>query len=85
VRPYSKTPITGKGLVEWLKVLALISNPSTTKKKKKKKKWQHQLGSLDHTCNPSYLGEAEIGRNVVQGQLQQKVSETPSHPISWVW
>jgi hypothetical protein len=27
-----------KGLVEWLKVKALSSNPSTTKKKKKKKK-----------------------------------------------
>jgi hypothetical protein len=28
-----------KGLVEWLKVQALSSNPSTTKKKKKKKNW----------------------------------------------
>jgi hypothetical protein len=32
-----KKPITKKGLVEWLKVKALSSNPSTTKKKKKKK------------------------------------------------
>jgi hypothetical protein len=35
----SKIPITKRagGLVEWLKVKALSSNPSTTKKKKKKK------------------------------------------------
>jgi hypothetical protein len=34
--------------VEWLKVKALCSNPSTTKKKKKKTQ-------VVHTCNPSYL------------------------------
>jgi hypothetical protein len=28
--PISKKPITKKGLVEWLKVLALSSNPSNT-------------------------------------------------------
>jgi hypothetical protein len=31
-----KKTITGKGLVEWLKVKALSSCPSTAKKKKKK-------------------------------------------------
>jgi hypothetical protein len=34
VRPYLKNPITKKGLVEWLKVKALSSSPSTSKKKK---------------------------------------------------
>jgi hypothetical protein len=33
---------------------------------------------LAHTCNPSYL-EAEFRRITVQGQLIQKVLETPSH------
>jgi hypothetical protein len=37
VRTISKILITKKGLVEWLKVWALSSNPSTAKKKKKKK------------------------------------------------
>jgi hypothetical protein len=36
--PILKKPITKKGLVEWLKVQALSSNPRTTKKKKKKRK-----------------------------------------------
>jgi hypothetical protein len=33
--PISKKTHHKKGLVEWLKVLALSSNPSTAKKKKK--------------------------------------------------
>jgi hypothetical protein len=36
--PISKKPITKIGLVEWLKVKTLSSNPSTAAKKKKKKK-----------------------------------------------
>jgi hypothetical protein len=35
VRPYLQKPYHKKGLVEWLKVKALSSNPSTMKKKKK--------------------------------------------------
>jgi hypothetical protein len=37
MRPYleKKKPFTKIGLVEWLKVKALSSSPSTTKKKKK--------------------------------------------------
>jgi hypothetical protein len=35
--PISKTPITKKGLVEWLKVYSLNSSPSTAKNKKQKK------------------------------------------------
>jgi hypothetical protein len=35
--PISKKPITKIGLVEWLKVKALSSNPSTEKKKERKK------------------------------------------------
>jgi hypothetical protein len=34
VRPYLEKPFTKTGLVEWLKVKALSSSPSTTKKKK---------------------------------------------------
>jgi hypothetical protein len=41
-RPYLKKTIHKKGMVEWLKVLALSSNPSTGKKK---------LGVLVHTCD----------------------------------
>jgi hypothetical protein len=29
--------------------------------------------------------EAETGRITVQGQLTQKVSKTPSQPVSQVW
>jgi hypothetical protein len=36
MRPHLEKPFTRKGLVECLKVWALVSNPSTTKKKKKK-------------------------------------------------
>jgi hypothetical protein len=34
MRPYLKKPFTKIGLVEWLKVKAPSSNPSTAKKKK---------------------------------------------------
>jgi hypothetical protein len=37
VRPYLKKAHHKNGLVEWLKVKALSSNPNTTKKKKTKK------------------------------------------------
>jgi hypothetical protein len=37
VRPYLKKTLHIKGVVEWLKVKALSSNPRTTKKKKKTK------------------------------------------------
>jgi hypothetical protein len=38
MRSISKKPITKKGLVEWLKVKALSSSPSTAKKEKKEKR-----------------------------------------------
>jgi hypothetical protein len=38
VRPYLKKPFAKIGLVEFLKVKALSSSPSTKKKKKKKKR-----------------------------------------------
>jgi hypothetical protein len=38
VRPYLKKAHHKNGLVEWLKVKALSSNPNTTKKKNKKRK-----------------------------------------------
>jgi hypothetical protein len=37
-RPYLKNTLHKKGLVEWLKVKALSSNPSIAKKKKKRKR-----------------------------------------------
>jgi hypothetical protein len=37
VRPYLEKLFTKIGLVEWLKVKALSSSPSTAKKKKKEK------------------------------------------------
>jgi hypothetical protein len=37
-RPYLKETLHKKGLVDWLKVQVLSSNPSTTKKKKKDEK-----------------------------------------------
>jgi hypothetical protein len=36
----NKKTLHGKELVEWLKVWALSSRPSTAKKKKKKKGWR---------------------------------------------
>jgi hypothetical protein len=38
MRPYLKNTHHKKGLVEWLKVKALSSNPSTSRKKKEIKK-----------------------------------------------
>jgi hypothetical protein len=43
VRPYLKKPFTKIELVEWLKVKALSSSPSTAKKEKKKKKGRSQV------------------------------------------
>jgi hypothetical protein len=47
MRPYLEKSFTKIGLVEWLKVKALSSSPSTAKKKKKInnliKKWAHEL------------------------------------------
>jgi hypothetical protein len=36
VRPYVDKTLHNKGLVEWIKMYGLSSNPSTTKKGKKK-------------------------------------------------
>jgi hypothetical protein len=49
-----------KGLVDWIKVKALISSPGTKKEKKGKKK-ESKKETLswvtgDQVCNPSYLG-----------------------------
>jgi hypothetical protein len=38
MRPYLEKPFTKIELVEWLKVKALSSSPSTAKKKKEKKR-----------------------------------------------
>jgi hypothetical protein len=42
--PIWKKPMTKKGLVEWLKVKALSSNPSIGKRKKKKRAKQGKTG-----------------------------------------
>jgi hypothetical protein len=41
-----KKPITKKGLVEWLKVLALSSNPSISKQKQKQKQKTDFMGTV---------------------------------------
>jgi hypothetical protein len=51
---FSQKPFTKIGLVEWLKVKALSSSPSTTKKKKKTNFEVQAL--VAYACNPSYLG-----------------------------
>jgi ribosomal protein S21 len=45
VRPYLEKPFTKEGLVEWLKVKALSSSPSTEKKKKKKTHYRAGVGT----------------------------------------
>jgi hypothetical protein len=52
--PISKKPITKRGLVEWLKVEALSSNPSATKKKKKKQACTPQTAAqgIPNLCMP---------------------------------
>jgi hypothetical protein len=51
-RLYLKKPFTEIGLVEWLKVKALSSSPSTTKQTNKQKNCPQQSNSiyLDFTC-----------------------------------
>jgi hypothetical protein len=44
-RPYLEKPFTKIGLVEWLKMKALSSSPSTAKKKEKKRKYSPQISS----------------------------------------
>jgi hypothetical protein len=53
--PISKIPITKKGLVEWLKVKALSSNPSITKKEKEKPLSSQAVGlSLRDLTSPKH-------------------------------
>jgi hypothetical protein len=40
MRPHLEKTLHKKGLVEWLKIQALCSSPSTAKKKKKFWKWE---------------------------------------------
>jgi hypothetical protein len=55
VKPYLKKTHHKKGLVDWLKVKALNSNPSTVKKKKKKDTKVLKLTQPNRktACNPS--------------------------------
>jgi hypothetical protein len=55
IRPYLKKPITEIGLVEWLKVKALSSNPSTEKKKS-----DPEPGVIVHTYNCSTQGGISV-------------------------
>jgi hypothetical protein len=58
-RSYLEKPFTKIGLVEWFKVKALSSNPSTTKIKKRKKREinhlnrQFMIPRLSEWCCPS--------------------------------
>jgi hypothetical protein len=51
-RPSLKRPFTKIGLVEWLKVKALSSSPSTAKKKKKRKKKKNGGGKRNEKILP---------------------------------
>jgi hypothetical protein len=46
VKPYLEKTHHKKSLVEWLKVQALSSNPSTAKKKKRKKEKEREGSDL---------------------------------------
>jgi hypothetical protein len=51
MRPYLEKPFTKIGLVEWLKVKAMSSSPSTTKKKKeRKRKWVTGRSDFKKLC-----------------------------------
>jgi hypothetical protein len=50
VRPYLEKTLHKKGLVEWLKVKALSSNPSTTKPNQNKKTQTNQILYFE-TCH----------------------------------
>jgi hypothetical protein len=50
-RPYLQKPFTKIGLVEWLKVKALSSSPSTTKKKPKTKPIKKRTNPCATTSN----------------------------------
>jgi hypothetical protein len=63
--PFLEKPITKIGLVEWLKVKALSSNPSTTRH------WW-----LTSIILPTW--ETEIGSTEVPDQIRQVVHETLS-------
>jgi hypothetical protein len=64
MRPSLEKPFTKIGLVEWLKVKALSSSPSTAKinkLKKKKRKSMHPLQSLkSHSTGWQHIGSSEL-------------------------
>jgi hypothetical protein len=64
-------PFTKIGLVEWLKVNALSSNPSTANKKQNKTSW----APLVYNCNPN-THEAEIRGLWFEASLGDIVLET---------
>jgi hypothetical protein len=46
VRPYLEKPLTKKGLVQWLKVKALSSSPSTAKQQQKNEDQKCRTGPI---------------------------------------
>jgi hypothetical protein len=50
MRPYLEKPFTKIGLVEWLKVKALNSSPTTAKKKKKPQTYTKRTGRSGSRC-----------------------------------
>jgi hypothetical protein len=51
--PISKKTFTKKGLVEWLKVYALSSNPSTAKRKGRKRNCKESRSFAGQTTPPN--------------------------------
>jgi hypothetical protein len=69
-RPYLEKPFTKIGLVDWLKVKVMSSNPSTTKKKKKKERNTIVLPNLQES--PSFLPISRIAQKKAQGTQECK-------------
>jgi hypothetical protein len=62
VRPYLENTHHKNGLVEWLKVKALSSSPSTAKKKKKKKLKGPNLSTLSTSLKENVYYGIYFGR-----------------------
>jgi hypothetical protein len=78
VRPYLEKTLCKKRLVEWLKVKALSSRPSTTKKKKKKreegrKKKERKTGLKVNLLCPGMSLTSELAK----GAAERSVGERP--------
>jgi hypothetical protein len=65
MRPYLEKPFTKKEVVEWLKVKAMSSSPSTSKKKEKKVRAyiRYLRSKSDAKCLPLRVWQTEGQRS----------------------